>query len=81
MLKVGDLAPDFTLTGDDGAVHHLRDLRGKNVVLYFYPKDLTPGCTTEACEFNDAFAHFGELNTVVFGVSKDSLASHARFSS
>lgn len=78
-LKEGATAPDFSLLGDDGKSHRLKDHRGDIVVLYFYPKDLTPGCTTEACEFNDALDTLGDHGAVVFGVSKDSLASHARF--
>ncbi len=81
MLKEGALAPNFELPGDDGHAHKLRSYRGRYVILYFYPKDLTPGCTTEACEFNDALAGIADKNAVIFGVSKDSLASHARFKS
>lgn len=81
MLKVGDIAPDFILQGDDGSNYQLKDFRGKNVVLYFYPKDLTPGCTVEACDFNDNLKSLSHLNTVVLGVSKDPLTTHARFKS
>jgi peroxiredoxin Q/BCP len=75
----GDAAPDFTLPSDDGSRISLKDLRGKNVVLYFYPKDDTPGCTTESCDFRDRVESFGEMDAVVIGVSKDSLKSHGKF--
>ncbi|MDA8193788.1 MAG: peroxiredoxin [Thermaerobacter sp.] len=74
----GQPAPDFTLPGTDGTVR-LSDLRGKIVVLYFYPRDNTPGCTTEACDFRDQFSGFGDLGATVLGVSTDSLASHQKF--
>ncbi len=72
-------APDFTLLSDSGESVTLSSFRGQPVVLYFYPKDDTPGCTTEACEFRDAFPTFGTLGAVVFGVSPDTVASHAKF--
>jgi peroxiredoxin Q/BCP len=75
----GDAAPDFTLPSDDGQEISLKSLRGKNVVLYFYPKDDTPGCTTESCDFRDRIKDFGKLDAVVLGVSKDNLKKHARF--
>jgi peroxiredoxin Q/BCP len=78
-LAVGDQAPDFTLPSSTGKSVKLSDLKGKNVVLYFYPKDDTPGCTKEACTFRDNLPRFGELDAVVLGVSKDSLDSHAGF--
>jgi thioredoxin-dependent peroxiredoxin len=78
-LAVGDQAPDFTLPSSSGKSVKLSDLRGKNVVLYFYPKDDTPGCTKEACTFRDNLPKFGEVDAVVLGVSKDSLDSHADF--
>lgn len=81
MLKAGDVAPDFILQGDNGSNYQLKNFRGKNVVLYFYPKDLTPGCTVEACDFNDSLKLLTRLNTVVLGVSKDPLTTHARFKS
>lgn len=78
-LKVGDPAPDFQLVGDDDKTHKLGDYRGKRVILYFYPKDSTPGCTQEACDFRDQSAALGKQNTVVLGVSPDSVASHKKF--
>ena len=79
MVKEGQKAPDFTLPSSDGADVTLRDLRGKAVVLYFYPKDDTPGCTREACGFRDAKARIGKTGAVVLGVSPDSVASHGKF--
>jgi peroxiredoxin Q/BCP len=76
--KVGDRAPDFTLPTDSGPIS-LSSLRGKPVVVYFYPKDDTPGCTREACTFNDNLPNFGALNAEIIGISKDAEASHARF--
>lgn len=81
MLTINATAPNFSLEGDDLSVHRLSDFRGKPLVIFFYPKDLTPGCTTEACEFNDALNLFAARDTAVIGISKDSLASHARFKS
>jgi peroxiredoxin Q/BCP len=78
-MKIGDPAPDFTALTDAGETIRLRDYRGKKVVLYFYPKDDTPGCTQEACDFRDLSAAFGKKGTVVLGVSPDSVASHAKF--
>lgn len=78
-LQVGDLAPDFTATTDDGATVSLSDYRGKRVVLYFYPKDDTPGCTTQACGFRDNYPVIEEKNAVVLGVSPDSAKSHQKF--
>jgi len=81
MLQIGDNAPDFTATADSGEKIRLRDLRGKKVILYFYPKDDTPGCTREACDFRDLYARFKKKDVVVLGVSVDSAASHAKFKS
>jgi len=78
-LSEGDLAPDFTLEGDDGKQHSLSDHRGKTVVVYFYPRDSTPGCTIEAQDFARAHDQFRRRGAVVFGVSRDSIASHCRF--
>jgi len=75
---LGTEAPDFTLSGTDGPVH-LQDLRGRVVVLYFYPRDNTPGCTTEACDFRDAYSELNEDGVTVLGISTDSLQSHQKF--
>lgn len=75
----GTLAPDFTLPSGDGEMVHLADLRGKRVVLYFYPKDDTPGCTVEACGFRDAWQELTEDGVVVLGVSRDTVKSHQKF--
>ena len=77
--KPGDKAPAFSLPGDDGHTHTLAAQKGKPVVLYFYPRDLTPGCTTEACDFRDRMERLSAHGAVVFGVSKDTLKSHAKF--
>ena len=79
MIKEGNAAPDFTATNTDGETVRLKDLRGKKVVLYFYPKDDTPGCTKEACSFRDSFAQFRKQGIEVIGVSTDSEASHKKF--
>lgn len=79
MLEVGTKAPEFTLPGKDGNNVSLSDFRGKKVVLYFYPKDNTPGCTRQACAFAGAYSQFEALGVVVIGVSRDSQASHQRF--
>jgi peroxiredoxin Q/BCP len=79
MLSPGSPAPDFTLPTDDGRVLRLSELRGRNVVLFFYPKDDTPGCTTEACELRDAFPRFEGLDAVILGVSPDGVKSHQKF--
>lgn len=79
MLETGILAPDFTLLDQDGKPHSLSNYRGQKVVLYFYPKDSTSGCTKQACNFTELLPHFREKNAVVLGVSKDSVASHKKF--
>ncbi|HEV8678595.1 MAG TPA: thioredoxin-dependent thiol peroxidase, partial [Stellaceae bacterium] len=78
-LKVGDKAPDFTMPTDGGGTVTLAQLRGKPVVLYFYPKDDTSGCTAEACGFRDSVPDYGKTGAAVVGVSRDSVASHDRF--
>jgi peroxiredoxin Q/BCP len=78
-LKAGDSAPSFTLPGDDGQTHSLADHRGSPVVVYFYPRDDTPGCTVEACGFRDNMSRATAKGAVVYGVSKDSLKSHDKF--
>ena len=79
MLEIGNKAPEFCLPNQDEVEICLRDLEGKWIVLYFYPKDNTPGCTTEACEFTEALPAFEELNAVVLGVSPDSPKKHSNF--
>jgi peroxiredoxin Q/BCP len=78
-LKVGDMAPEFCLLDKDNKNVCLKDFKGKNVILYFYPKDNTPGCTTEAIGFTTILKDFQDLDAVVIGVSPDSPASHAKF--
>lgn len=78
-MELGELAPLFSLKSDEGTKIDLADLKGKNVVLYFYPKDDTPGCTIEAQDFTKKIAEFEKLNCVVLGVSKDGVTSHCRF--
>ena len=75
----GKKAPTFILQGNDGKTHSLEDYKGKTVVLYFYPKDDTPGCTKEACGFRDLGASLKKAGTVVLGVSKDAIDSHSKF--
>lgn len=79
MLEIGSKAPAFSLPADDGTTVALKDLKGSTVVLYFYPKDDTPGCTTESCELRDNWEAITRLGAVVLGVSPDSVASHAKF--
>ena len=78
-LQIGDLAPDFTLPDQNGEPVHLASLRGQRVVIYFYPKDATPGCTKEACNFRDRWSSFQDHGIHVLGISKDNAASHTRF--
>jgi peroxiredoxin Q/BCP len=78
-LHEGDIAPDFTALTDDGQRVNLSDYRGKRVVLYFYPADDTPGCTTQACSFRDNYVEIEERNAVVLGVSPDNQKSHQKF--
>jgi len=79
MLELESTAPDFCLSNQDDVEICLRDLRGKWIVLYFYPKDLTPGCTTEACEFTAALDAYEDRDAIILGVSGDSTASHRKF--
>ena len=78
-LQIGNKAPDFTLPDQDGKTVSLKSLKGKQLVLYFYPKDDTPGCTKEACGFRDSLKAIEKINTVVLGVSMDNAASHQKF--
>lgn len=80
MLKQGSFAPDFTQPDQKGEYHTLSQYRGKWVILYFYPKDMTPGCTVEACNFRNDYPNFQNLDAVVIGISKDSVSRHAKFS-
>ena len=79
MLEVGSKAPDFTLPDQNGKNHSLSDYKGQKVVLYFYPRDNTAGCTKQACAFGELYPQFREKGAVVLGVSKDSVASHKKF--
>ena len=78
-IKVGEQVPDFTIAATGDKNISLADLKGKNIIIYFYPKDSTPGCTTEGQNFRDTFEQFTELNTLIFGVSRDSIKSHENF--
>ena len=78
-LKIGAKAPSFSLPDQNTEIVSLKSLSGKKVVLYFYPKDMTSGCTQEACDFKDAFPKFGKLDAIVIGISKDSVKSHQKF--
>lgn len=78
-ITIGQVVPDFTLPASGGESISLSSFKGKNVVIYFYPKDATPGCTQEACDFRDQSAIFAELNTVVLGISGDKVSSHDKF--
>ena len=79
IISVGDVAPDFVLSDEQGTTHSLKEWRGKWVLLYFYPKDDTPGCTTEACTFRDNLPKFHKMRAEIVGVSVDSPKSHAKF--
>ena len=79
MLEVGTKAPDFTLPDQNGEMKSLSGFRGKKVILYFYPKDMTSGCTKQACSFAELYPQFREKGAVILGVSKDSVASHKKF--
>ena len=79
MLEVGTKAPEFALPDQNGALHTLSSYQGRKVILYFYPKDMTSGCTAQACSFRDLYPQFLEKGAVILGVSKDSVASHKRF--
>lgn len=79
MLAIGTKAPEFTLPDQNGEMRSLSDYKGQKVILYFYPKDMTSGCTKQACAFSELYPQFREKGAVVFGVSKDSVASHKRF--
>jgi peroxiredoxin Q/BCP len=78
-VKTGEKAPNFTLEANSGEKVSLSDFKGKNVVLYFYPKDMTPGCTTEACDFRDRHSEFSDQDTVILGVSPDPVDRHKKF--
>lgn len=78
-IEVGKVAPDFTLQNQEGENISLSDFKGQNVVLYFYPKDMTPGCTTQACDFRDNYDAFKDLNTVIIGISPDPIERHQKF--
>ena len=79
MLSIGTKAPEFSLPDQNGQIHTLASYQGRKVILYFYPKDMTSGCTAQACSFRDLYPQFQEKGAVVLGVSKDSVASHKRF--
>lgn len=79
MLQEGTKAPTFSLPDQNGTIHTLEEYKGKKVILYFYPKDNTPGCTKQACNFGELYPHFLKKDAVVIGISKDSVASHKKF--
>ena len=81
MLQIGTKAPSFELYDQNGRLHKLEDYKGKKVILYFYPKDNTPGCTKEACGYNENLSSFNNKNVVILGISKDSVSSHKKFES
>ena len=78
-LKIGDKAPDFSLLNQDGVQISLKDFLGKKIILYFYPRDNTPGCTTQACEFSDLIKEFNDKNAIIIGISPDDVKSHENF--
>ena len=80
-LAVGDKAPDFTIATDGGGTFCLSEMMGQNVIIYFYPKDDTPGCTKEACEFRDSLPDFSKSSSKIIGISKDTVAKHDKFKS
>jgi len=80
MIQIDEQAPDFSLPDQKGTTHTLSSYKGSWIVVYFYPKDNTPGCTTEACSFRDAASVYDKNNVIVLGISKDSVASHTKFS-
>ena len=80
-LTIGDKAPDFTIATDGGGTFSLLEMRGHNVIIYFYPKDDTPGCTKEACEFRDSLPDFSNSSSKIIGISKDTVAKHDKFKS
>ena len=81
MLQIGTKAPSFELYDQNGTLHKLEDYKGKKVILYFYPKDNTPGCTKEACGYNENLSSFNDKNVIILGISKDSVSSHKKFES
>ena len=78
-LQIGDKAPEFNLFSDENKIITLKDLLGRNIVLYFYPKDNTPGCTKEACDFRENINHFNQKDTAIIGISKDNPTRHQKF--
>lgn len=79
MLELGTKAPEFKLPDQNGVMHTLEEYKGKKIILYFYPKDNTPGCTKQACGFSERYPQFTEKGAVVLGISKDTVASHKKF--
>ena len=79
MIDIGNQAPDFFMSTDGGNTISLKELKGNKIILYFYPKDMTPGCTTEACDFRDAYPDFSMIDAKIIGVSKDSVERHNKF--
>lgn len=78
-IEIGQQAPDFTLKDQEGKDVSLSNFQGKNIILYFYPKDMTPGCTTQACDFRDNYEAFEQYNTVIIGISPDPIERHQKF--